>query len=71
MDEFIVQVLMYYLSIFSAPYGTTMSRMPAHQMGRQQGFMMDPHAGKLKVRQIHNIHIFHNLESTINSSKSS
>ena len=43
----------YYLSIFSAPYGTTMSRMPAHQMGRQQGFMMDPHAGKLKVRQIH------------------
>ena len=33
-----------------------MSRMPAHQMGRQQGFMMDPHAGKLKVRQIHNIH---------------
>ena len=33
-----------------APYGTSISRMPVN-MGpsRQHGFMMDPHAGKLKV----------------------
>ena len=46
------------ISIFPAPYGTTMSRMPAHQMGRQQGFMMDPHAGKLKVRKMNIFKIF-------------
>merc|ERR1712223_2004570 len=31
-----------------SPYGTTMSRMPTNMGRQQQGFMMDPHAGKLK-----------------------
>ena len=41
-----------FICVFSlpAPYGTSISRMPVN-MGpsRQHGFMMDPHAGKLKV----------------------
>ena len=39
----------YFVTIFLAPYGTTMSRMPTNMGRQQQGFMMDPHAGKLKV----------------------
>ena len=41
-------------TFFIAPYGTSVSRMPVN-MGRQHGFMMDPHGGgavgggKLKV----------------------
>ena len=34
---------------FLAPYGTSISRHMPPNMGRQHGFMMDPHAGKLKV----------------------
>ena len=45
---FSYELLNDFLQFFAAPYGTTMSRMPTN-MGRQQGFMMDPHAGKLKV----------------------
>ena len=39
----------YFVTNFLAPYGTTMSRMPTNMGRQQQGFMMDPHAGKLKV----------------------
>ena len=40
---------------FIAPYGTSVSRMPVN-LGRQHGFMMDPHGapggGKLKVSRV-------------------
>lgn len=41
----------FFLPETTAPYGTSVSRMPVN-MGRQHGFMMDPHAGKLKVNII-------------------
>ena len=37
------------VSVFIAPYGTSVSRMPVN-MGRQHGFMMDPHAGQGKLK---------------------
>ena len=48
----IVFFYVFFICVFflPAPYGTSISRMPVN-MGpsRQHGFMMDPHAGKLKV----------------------
>ena len=51
-------------TFFIAPYGTSVSRMPVN-MGRQHGFMMDPHGGgavgggKLKVSKLQITEIIH------------
>ena len=51
ISSFFLALLKKLAPLFIAPYGTSVSRMPVN-MGRQHGFMMDPHGaqgGKLKV----------------------